>query len=254
MPLAGETHRGHGPSVDRGRRRRWGRSATCHRSRCAGCRPTLVPTSSASARCCSRCSPVGPPFRGDTAADTLSAILREDPPALMPTRGVPPELERIIRRCLEKAPPNRFQSADDLAFALEAVTVTPTAAADGRRRALRKRRARLLRAARHHRSRRDGRRPAAAWYSNPPTVDLAARTGSRRLRPRPRRPTTPRGRQMAAASPTTESVNGRSQIFVRSLDSDSPAQITHGSDDAGRPFWWPDASRVGFVSSGKSGR
>ena len=62
------------------------------------------------------------PFRGDTTADTLSAILREDPPPLTPEMGVPPQLERIVRRCLEKAPPNRFQSADDLAFALEAVT------------------------------------------------------------------------------------------------------------------------------------
>ena len=69
------------------------------------------------------------PFRGDTTADTSSAILREDPPHADPETGVPPPLERIVRRCLEKAPPNRFQSADDLAFALEAVTLTSAAAA-----------------------------------------------------------------------------------------------------------------------------
>src|SRR5262249_54548821 len=67
------------------------------------------------------------PFGGDTPADTSSAILREDPPALAPGGTVPPQLERIVRRCLEKAPPNRFQSADDLAFALEAVTLPSTA-------------------------------------------------------------------------------------------------------------------------------
>ena len=98
-----------------------------------------------------------PPFRGDTAADTLSAILREDPPALMPTGGVPPELERIIRRCLEKAPPNRFQSADDLAFALEAVPATATAAARADFDASGARAA-VAPAHHHHRSRRGGSR------------------------------------------------------------------------------------------------
>src|SRR5262249_60840514 len=68
------------------------------------------------------------PFRGDTSADTLSAILHADPPALTPA-GVPPELEHIVRRCLEKSAPNRFQSADDLAAALQTVTLTPAAVA-----------------------------------------------------------------------------------------------------------------------------
>ena len=68
------------------------------------------------------------PFRGDTRADTAAAILSEEPPALLPETGVPPALERIIRRCLEKVPSNRFQSADDLAFALEAVTLVPSSA------------------------------------------------------------------------------------------------------------------------------
>jgi hypothetical protein len=59
-------------------------------------------------------------FAGDTAADTITAILREDPPeltALCP--NLPPGLERIVRRCLEKQPAERFQSARDVGFALE---------------------------------------------------------------------------------------------------------------------------------------
>ena len=60
------------------------------------------------------------PFSGDTTADTLSAILREDPPDLPPS--VPTGLDRIVRRCLEKSPAERFQSARDLAFALEALS------------------------------------------------------------------------------------------------------------------------------------
>ena len=62
-------------------------------------------------------------FRGETSADTISAILKEDPPELTTTtRQVPPGLERIVRHCLEKNPGERFQSARDLAFNLEALT------------------------------------------------------------------------------------------------------------------------------------
>ena len=61
-------------------------------------------------------------FGGATSADTMSAILNEDPP---PISEIAPEtpaaLERVIRRCLEKNPEQRFQSAADLAFALEAL-------------------------------------------------------------------------------------------------------------------------------------
>jgi len=63
-------------------------------------------------------------FRRDTAAETMTAILKEDPPELADSPPVSPGLERIIRRCLEKQPEQRFQSAKDLAFALEALTVT----------------------------------------------------------------------------------------------------------------------------------
>ena len=67
-------------------------------------------------------------FHGDTAADTMSAILKEDPPDLTETnRNLPPGLERIVRHCLEKNPEERFQSAADIAFALDALTGVTTA-------------------------------------------------------------------------------------------------------------------------------
>jgi len=62
------------------------------------------------------------PFRCGSAIDTLHAILRQDPPDLPSTLNVPTPLERCLRRCLEKEPANRFQSARDLAFALEQIT------------------------------------------------------------------------------------------------------------------------------------
>ena len=78
-------------------------------------------------------------FTGGTAADTLSAILGTDPPELTIGRdSISYGRDRIVRHCLEKLPGLRFQSATDVAFALETVTVTtgwpaPTApAAAGR--------------------------------------------------------------------------------------------------------------------------
>jgi serine/threonine protein kinase/WD40 repeat protein len=66
-------------------------------------------------------------FRGDTAADSMSAILSKEPPDLdMARLAIPPGLDRIVRRCLEKSPDLRFQSANDLAFALETLTTAST--------------------------------------------------------------------------------------------------------------------------------
>ena len=156
---------------------------------------------------------VGDSARGSAGADAGRAACR-------------PQLERIIRRCLEKAPSNRFQSADDLAFALEAVTLTPSAA-DG--------------CGRCSRQRVQGcscpsSRPLSPWRQSP-WQRRGTRT-RRRVDPGAYRFTpfateaetsndpawSPDGRSIAYDM----SVNGRSQIFVRSLDSDSPAQITHG--------------------------
>jgi serine/threonine protein kinase len=62
-------------------------------------------------------------FRGDTAVETMSAILKEDPPELSTTGHVaPPGVDRIIHHCLEKNPAERFQSARDLAFDIESLT------------------------------------------------------------------------------------------------------------------------------------
>jgi len=67
------------------------------------------------------------PFRRDTAVDTMSAIVRDDPPELATTlRNVPPALERVLRHLCEKRPELRFQSARDLLFDLETLqAMTP---------------------------------------------------------------------------------------------------------------------------------
>jgi Tol biopolymer transport system component len=62
-------------------------------------------------------------FRGASAVETMNAILKEDPPDLSDTnRNLPPALERIVGHCLEKNPEERFQSARDIAFDLDALS------------------------------------------------------------------------------------------------------------------------------------
>jgi hypothetical protein len=64
-------------------------------------------------------------FKRDTSAETMTAILREEPPELSDTgwQG-PPALQRILARCLEKNVERRFQSASDLAFAIDSLSGT----------------------------------------------------------------------------------------------------------------------------------
>src|SRR5207247_6781122 len=62
-------------------------------------------------------------FHGESAAETMSAILKEDPPDLSETNhNISPALERLVNHWLEKNPEARFHSASDLAFALEALS------------------------------------------------------------------------------------------------------------------------------------
>jgi hypothetical protein len=62
-----------------------------------------------------------------SAVETMNAILHEDPPEIeADSSSVPPALGTVVRRCLEKRPEQRFQSAADLAFALQAIALSGT--------------------------------------------------------------------------------------------------------------------------------
>jgi Tol biopolymer transport system component/tRNA A-37 threonylcarbamoyl transferase component Bud32 len=63
------------------------------------------------------------PFQRDSAAETMTAIVREEPPDLLdPSKSIPPSVARIVTRCLAKRPAERFQSSRDLAFALRSAS------------------------------------------------------------------------------------------------------------------------------------
>jgi serine/threonine protein kinase len=69
-------------------------------------------------------------FQRDTAADTMTAILNQEPPDLAESRAdLSPALDRIVRHCLEKNPIERFRSAHDVAFALDALSGSKLSAA-----------------------------------------------------------------------------------------------------------------------------
>jgi hypothetical protein len=64
-----------------------------------------------------------PAFQANSAVETMNAILKNDPDELASANPkIPPAVEWIVRRCLEKRPEERFQSARDIAFALDALS------------------------------------------------------------------------------------------------------------------------------------
>jgi len=71
-------------------------------------------------------------FKRNTSAETMTAILNEDPPEFSARNTAPtPALERIVRHCLEKQPGRRFQSAHDIAFDLESLSGISATSASG---------------------------------------------------------------------------------------------------------------------------
>jgi serine/threonine-protein kinase len=74
-------------------------------------------------------------FQSGSHVETMNAILKEDPPPLAEVRGyLSPAIERVVRRCLEKEPAKRFQSASDVPFALAEASTASAVAPSGPRR------------------------------------------------------------------------------------------------------------------------
>ena len=194
-------------------------------------------------------------FRGESTADTISAILREDPPDLSGTNpGINPALERVVNHCLEKNPEERFHSARDLAFAVEALSgnagTSTSATTVLRSLPPAKRKTReliawsaagvfLITAA------------VLAWlyFRRPVPVELpttfvvampkdAIEVSSPVI--------SPDGRTLVFVATS----HGKRSLYLRSLAS-LEAQPLPGTDEGGAPFWSPDNRYVGFFANNK---
>ncbi|MDQ3254066.1 MAG: protein kinase, partial [Acidobacteriota bacterium] len=199
-------------------------------------------------------------FGGDSVAEAMSAILKEEPPDISEGNGkIPLHLERVVRHCLEKRPEERFQSASDLCFALEALstpsgswletaTVSSTVKGGGGRRLLGNAwlglaaalfliglLALLPLALAHLRHAPPDERVVKLSLLPPEKASLGGIALS------------PDGRRLAFAAVDG---TGKSRLFLRSLDA-LAAQPLAGTDDAAYPFWSPDSRFIGFFAEGK---
>ena len=197
-------------------------------------------------------------FARRTAADTMAAILNEDPAEI--AVEAPVGLRRSIARCLEKDPDARFQSARDLAFHLRALLDpaasgrAPASSAGGH---TKRRRAvwlagsaavviALVLLSLFWRTAQQAAPSAVQSYLLPPdgTVVLAAAGVPVRAGPIA---VSPDGQQLVFAASQRD---GKSWLWVQRFGSLTPRRL-EGTQDAGGPFWSPDSRSIGFSAGGQ---
>jgi len=212
-----------------------------------------------------------PPFKGDSAVETMSAILKADPPDLSALDvRLPTVLDRIVRHCLEKNPDERFQSARDLAFALQSsLTSGPTpsgsvaALAGSTSRPPRSRHERVAWAAAMLFCLTTIGLTALVYLRGTPTTAVApvARVAipfpdGARINRALNSLTTFAGPNPLALSPDgrylafVASAGSTSSLWLRPLDSLTANRIV-GTEGAIGPFWSPDSRSVAFFANGK---
>ena len=197
-------------------------------------------------------------FRRDSAVETWTATLKEGPPPIATfTPNVPPFLEHIVMRCLEKSPLERFQSARDLAFALSQVATSdsrsPAPQAPSPRQAL-KSRWRVVTAValgvglvlpgallpRYWSGAVTRQEPLVTFTIAPPADTTLANVPSSMLA------ISPDGDRLVFAV----TKGGRRELWMRSLAS-TKAEPLVGTEDATEPFWSPDGQHIGFFAESK---
>jgi serine/threonine protein kinase/Tol biopolymer transport system component len=187
-----------------------------------------------------------PVFRGEDVTEILASVVKSEPDwAALPV-NTPAPVRRLLRRCLEKDRKRRMESAADARLEIEealtapvAAEVAPTARAGSNR---------LL------------------WAAF--LVSVAAALGVAVVHLREAPPAAPPESRLEVTTPPTDdpfsfaispdgrrlvfvgSKDGRSQLWVRSLDSVAARPLA-GTEDASYPFWSPDSASVGFFANSK---
>ncbi|HEX7294925.1 MAG TPA: protein kinase, partial [Pyrinomonadaceae bacterium] len=195
-------------------------------------------------------------FHGESAVETLNAILKEDPPDLSATNpNIGPALERVVAHCLEKSPERRFQSATDVAFALESLSGVTSFQSQ-----------RTVADIRSLTPSRLFTRERMIWaiICAGLLVAVAALAFSKFSRTEPNAQVTQLGLSLPENVARVASVNispdgsrvafvsreGKREIWIRSLDSAS-AQPLAGTDGAMSPFWSADGRSLGYFADDK---
>ncbi|HEU4925499.1 MAG TPA: protein kinase [Vicinamibacterales bacterium] len=189
-------------------------------------------------------------FHGPTTADTMTAILTSDPLDLASApAGVPAAVNAVVRRCLEKDPRERFQSARDLSFALQAVAADTTSGAIPAAAPVRSHLVPLLAAALVVSTVAAGvivwLRPQAA--TNTATRMAASISAPPEIRVEGTPAIAPDGLAVAFVG---FGAGATARIFVRTLDTFDTRAIP-GTDGAEGPFWSPDSGSLGFFARGR---
>ena len=183
-------------------------------------------------------------FRRDTAAETMTAVLKDDPAEISDAaHSVSPVLDRTVRRCLEKNPEQRFQSAKDLSFALSALSGTDASGAAGAKAA-------VPREARWQRWLLATIVLAAAmgltwWVARRPmqagrmlfAVPVPGEVSQIAL--------SPDGRMLAFISLDEQS--GQPILYVQRVGSGAASELS-GTEGASYPFWSPDGTFIAFFA------
>ncbi len=185
-------------------------------------------------------------FQGDSSIAVMNAILKLEPIDLPP--DVPAALDRIIRRCLEKEPARRFQSASDLGFSLETTLAAPSGAVSAQPRRWRPIAAGFLAcallAAGAYWLRGYFRREAPVEFTN-----LRQITFDEGLTADPA--ISPDGKFVAFASDRAGS--GNLDIWVKQVDGGDPVQLTNDPASEYDPAFAPDGARIAFRSDRDGG-
>jgi Tol biopolymer transport system component len=189
-------------------------------------------------------------FRRDTAPETMTAVLKEDPPELA-NSGFPvsPALDRIVRRCLEKNPEQRFQSAKDLSFALGSLSGTDSSGAVRSDAAANRGGSRLVWASIAIAAAVIAAVAGSAWLMtkrSPPkarmqfAIPVSGEVGHMAL--------SQDGSMLVYVSP--EESSGLPALYVQRIGS-AEATLLPGTQGASYPFWSPDGANVAFFAHGK---